>query len=263
MTLFAICCYVLMSDFNTSSVNASAKCEVSFHFDGLHAIAFGDPSKISNGILNAHHHNPKVEIKEIEKGNEKVLFSVEGQHLYKKVLNISMPNKQLYPKRYYSVDMNKDKQDSRWCLDMESDLFQKELYLKDNFFTKIHFNVGTFYAENVTEEKYQFVVGSKIHSFNRQIGRPNLRVDLSQNDDLVINGLSKLIKLPYKKGINYSVVITNLPPKDMMDINHFVFYYDLLKTDVPNYMPVAVKKAAFRPYPIVCDGVIFSKSVIK
>ena len=147
MTLFAICCYVLMSDFNTSSVNASAKCEVSFHFDGLQAIAFGDSKRVSDGILDVHHHTPLIEIKEIKAGKETTIRTIKADELKGKVLNIDVPNIQLQPTRYYSPDMSKDTQDFRWCLDLESDLFQKQLYLReDKLFAKIHFQVGEFFA---------------------------------------------------------------------------------------------------------------------
>ncbi|MBI4853652.1 MAG: hypothetical protein HY819_17810 [Acidobacteria bacterium] len=261
LVIFVCICIATMM-VNNVDVNASAKCEVKFMFDGLQAIAFGNPDKVTDGILDAHHHTPKIEIKEIQKGREKVIANFEGKDLYKKVLNISMPNSPHKPIRYYSPNMNKDTSDFRWCLDIETDLFQKQLYLKDNFFTKINFNVGTFYAENVTEEKYQFAVGSKIHSFNREIGRPTLKVNMGKDDSLIIAGLAKEIKLAYQNGVNYSVSISNLPSKDMMSINHFVFYYDLMKTDVQRFMPLAVKKASFLPAPIICDSIVFGKSRI-
>ena len=260
MLFVAIFAYITVVNIN--GVNAGGRCEVKFTFDGLQAIAFGDPTRVSDGILDAHHHNPKIEIKQISNGKEKLIQTIEGKELYKKVLSVLVPNKQLHPQRYYSPDMTKDRTDFRWCLDIENDLFQKQLYLKDNFLTKIHFNTGTFYAENVTENKYQFTAGSKIHSFNRQIGRPMLKVELNSNEKLVISGLDKEINLPYQVGTSYSISIANLPPQDMMDINHFSFYYDALKTDVPRFMPLAVKKATFRPAPIICDSIVFGKSTI-
>ncbi|KAF0244035.1 MAG: hypothetical protein FD167_3694, partial [bacterium] len=160
-------------------------------------------------------------------------------------------------------DMTQDTTDFRWCLDIENDLFQRELYLKDNFLTKIHFNTGTFYAENVTENKYQFTAGSKIHSFNRQIGRPMLKVELDKQENLIITGLDKEIKLLYFTNISYQINITNLPPEDMANIDHFSFYYNAVKVDVPQYMPIMVKKATFRPSPMICEAVIFGKSSIK
>lgn len=254
--------FISISMINTSISSAIEKTEVNFHFDGLQAIAFGNASKVTDGILDAHHHTPQIEIKKVTKKAEKVIYNIVGNKLHKKVLNVFVPNKQVEPVKYYSVNMNRDKQDFRWCLDIESDLFQKQLYLKDNFLTKIHFNTGTFYAENVTQGKYHFTAGSKMHSFNRQIGRPTVKVELSQNENLIISGLSEEIKLPYEVGASYSIVVSNLPSADMMSIDHFVFYYDLVKTNVPKFMPSPVAKAAFYPKPVICEAVVFGKSVI-
>lgn len=260
MMFFVVCFCLSMTKVN---VDASSKSEVSFHFDGLQAIAFGDPTRASSGILDVHHHMPTIEIKQIRQGKETTINIIKGDQLKGKTLNVSMPNNRLQPKRYYSPDMNKDKQDFRWCLDVENDLFQKQLYLKDNFFAKIHFNVGMFYAENVTENKYQFVAGSTLHKFNREIGRPTLKVGLDKQDSLVISGLKEEVKLAYQPGTNYSVTISNIPSKDMMSIDHFVFYYDAVKVNVPKFMPIPVEKAAYNPKPILCDSLIFGKSVIK
>jgi len=263
MVFFAVCFCVLMSNVNNSNVNADAKCEVSFHFDGLQAIAFGDSKRVSDGILDVHHHSPLIEVKEIKGGKETIIRTIKADELKGKVLNVDVPNNQQQPKRYYSLDMSKDTQDFRWCLDIENDLFQKQLYLKDNFFAKIHFNTGMFYAERLTENKYQFVAGTKVHNFKREIGRPNGRMQLSKGQNLVINGLDKAMTLTYQPGVSYSVDITNLPTKDMMNMDHFAFYYDLVKTDVPKYMPMMVKKASFAPHPMVCESIIFGKSFIK
>jgi hypothetical protein len=256
----AVCVFTMLG--NIGNVSAVNKCEVKFSFDGLQALAFGNPTRVTDGLLEAHHHTAQIVIKRIEKNREQLINKIEGKSLNKKILNVSVPNKQLEPVRYFSSDMNKDKQDFRWCLDIESDLFQKQLYLKDNFMTKIRFNTGTFYAENITEGKYQFVAGSILHSFNRQIGRPTLKVELSQNESLIISGLDEEIKLPYKAGVSYSIAINNLPPQDMMDINHFSFYYDSIKTNVPRFMPMLVQKVSFIPHPIVCEAAIFGKSSI-
>ncbi|MFY9224220.1 MAG: hypothetical protein WAQ98_16230, partial [Blastocatellia bacterium] len=179
-----------------------------------------------------------------------------------KVLNVDVPNTQLHPTRYYSPDMSKDTQDFRWCLDIENDLFQKQLYLKDEFFAKIHFNTGTFYAERLTDDKYQFVAGTKIHNFKREIAAPSAKVLLNKHQSLLLNGLATEISLPYRENVNYQISITNLPTKDMMNMDHFAFYYDLIKTDVPKYMPVLVKKAAYLPRPLMCEAIILGKSKI-
>ncbi|MFY9223343.1 MAG: hypothetical protein WAQ98_11775 [Blastocatellia bacterium] len=260
MMFFVVCFCLSMTKVN---VDASSKSEVSFHFDGLQAIAFGDPTRVSSGILDVHHHVASIEIKQIKQGKETIIQTIKADELKGKTLNVNVPNNRLQPKRYYSPDMSKDKQDFRWCLDIENDLFQKQLYLKDNFFAKIHFNSGMFYSENVTENKYQFVSGSSLHKFNREIGRPVLKVGLDKQDSLVISGLKNEVSLAYQPGTNYSVTISNLPSKDMMNIDHFVFYYDAVKVNVPKFMPLPVEKAAYNPKPILCDSLIFGKSVIK
>ncbi len=263
MVFFAICGYVVMSGVNNGSVNADVKCEVNFHFDGLQAIAFGDSKRVSDGILDVHHHTPNIEIKQIKQGKETTIYNIKANELKGKALTISVPNNGLQPKKYYSPDMSKDTQDFRWCLDIESDLFQKQLYLReDKLFCKIHFQVGEFFTNQLTEDKYQFVAGSKLHSFNRRIGEPAARVQLGVGNNLVINGLDRAINLPYVDGASYKVNITNLPPKDMMNMDHFAFYYDVVKTTTTQFMPVASKKVAFGPRPYICGAAIFGKSSI-
>jgi hypothetical protein len=264
MTLFAICCYVLISDFNTSSVNTSVKCEVSFHFDGLQAIAFGDSKRVSDGILDVHHHTPLIEIKEIKAGKETLIRTIKADELKGKVLNIDVPNTQLQPTRYYSPDMSKDTQDFRWCLDIENDLFQKQLYLReDKLFCKIHFMEGEFFASQLTDGKYQFISGSKILSFNRRIGEPGAKLQLVKGESLVITGFDEPISLPYLSNASYKIDITNLPSRDMMNMDHFAFYYDAVKEDVTKFMPIVSKKAAFVPRPLLCGATVFGKSRIQ
>jgi hypothetical protein len=270
LTLFAT---FICSNFDVNA-NKVDKSEVIFTFDGLQVLAFGNPDKVSDGILDVSHHTPKLEIKQIDRNRkEKLIATYQGKDLYKKVLNITLPNNSLNlnnptnslkPTRYYSYDMNKDKQDFRWCLDLESDLFQKQLYLKeDRLFAKIHFNVGTFFSASVTDEKYKFTSGSKIHSFNRELGTPGASVELQSNDRLVISGLDKQISLPYQMGVSYKVDITNLPPKDMASIDHFGFYYDVMRERVDRFMPVMVQKSGYFPRPLACEAVILGKSTVK
>ena len=262
MLFVAIFAYITVV--NISGVNAGGRCEVKFTFDGLQAIAFGDPTRVSDGILDAHHHNPKIEIKQISNGKEKLIQTIEGKELYKKVLNVLVPNKQLHPQRYYSPDMTKDTTDFRWCLDIENDLFQRELYLKEEkFYTKIHFQVGEFVTDHITDDKYQFVTNTKIHSFKREVGFPAGHLQLQEKDSLVISGLEKDITLYYLNGVSYQVNITNLPPKDMMNMDHFVFYYDVLKTDVPRFMPIVAQKAAYFPRPYLCAATVLGRSSIE
>ncbi|MFY9223238.1 MAG: hypothetical protein WAQ98_11235 [Blastocatellia bacterium] len=251
--------------FGASNSNADSKCDVSFHFDGLQVIAFGSSKRVSDGILDVHHHEPNIEIKQIKQGKESIVRVIKASELKDKTLNISIPSKQLNPTKYLSPDMSKDTQDFRWCLDLENDLFQKQLYLReDKLFTKIHFQVGEFFTSQLTDEKYKFVAGSKLHSFNRKIGRPGASVKLGDGEQLLISGLDKTISLPYVGGgASYKVNITNLPPKDMMSIDHFGFYYDFVKEPVTRFMPIEIGKASYSPRPYLCEAIILSKSFIK
>jgi hypothetical protein len=245
------------------SIYGNSFCYVNFHFDGLQAIAFGDSKRVSNGILDVHHHNPLIEIKEIKAGKETIIRTIKADELKGKVLNVDVPNTQLQPTRYYSPDMSKDSQDFRWCLDLESDLFQKQLYLReDKLFAKIHFQVGSFFATQLTEEKYKFVAGSTMHNFNRRIGRPGASIKLGYGQQLLIDGLDKPIVLPYINTVSYQISITNLPPKEMTSMDHFGFYYDVFKEPVKKFMPIEAKIVGYRPAPFLCEAVVLSKSSI-
>lgn len=259
ISFVAVCFYA-----SITAIGNTSKCTIQIDFDGLQAIAFGDSTKVSDGILDVAHHTPNIEIKRSENGKESVISNLKTTDLKGKALNISIANKHLSPTRYYSKDISKDPSDFRWCLDIESDIFQKQLYLKeDKFFCKIHFLLGEFFATDLSQDKYQFVTNSTIHSLKRQIATPRAKIELQQTDKLVITGLDKEIDLPYQAGVSYSINITNLPPKSMASMDHFAFYYNVIKADVPQFMPVVVQKAAFFPKPLICSPIIFSKSSIK
>ncbi len=260
MMFVTMCIYVSSVIGNTSNNT----CTVKFDFDGLQALAFGDSVKVTDGILNVAHHTPNIDIKKVEDGKETMLYTIKSEELKNHIINISVPNKQVSPTRYFSTDMTKDSSDFKWCLDIENDLFQKQLYLKnDKFFCKIHFLTGEFITDRITEDKYQFASDTSILPFNRQIGEPGARIDLTEGSNLLITGLDKDITLPYTVGVSYKVSVTNLPPKNMMNIDHFAFYYDFIKTDVTKFMPVVVKKAAFVPRPLLCGASVFGKSSIE
>jgi len=257
--LFVVCLFAL----TTTNIASNSTSKVTFSFDGLGVLAFGDSTKASLGILDVIHHTPNIEIKTIENGKQKAVQIISANRLKNVTLTVSLPNNSLQPSRHYSTDMSKDKTDFRWCLDMESDLFQKQLYLKqDKLTTKIHFTTGNFYTASLSPDKYQFTANSTIHSFNRQIGTPGASVQLQQGDVLNIAGLAQDIALPYRASTSYEIAITNLPPKDMMSMDHFLFYYDALKEPVTKFMPVQVKKAAYYPYPLVCDFIVLGKSKV-
>lgn len=248
----------------TTTTANNSKCLVNFDFDGLQILAFGHARQVTDGILDVVHHTPQIQIKKTQAGKTETLTTVNAEELKTKVLNISLPNRELNPSRYYSSDMTRDINDFRWCLDMESDLFQKQLYLNESkLFCKIRFNVGQFYTTHLTDDAYQFYAGEIQNSFNRRIGEPGAKIELHQQEKLDISGLDSLISLPYESGASYQVSVTNLPPKDMMSMDHFSYYYEIFKDqDLKRFMPVIVKKAAYGPHPFICSPVGLSKSRI-
>lgn len=247
------------------SIASSSTCTVKFHFDGLQVIAFGNPTKASVGILDVHHHTPNIKISKTINNKTSIFREITSKQLINKAINISVPNSPLSPTRHITSNPNRDLTDFSWCLDLEKDLFQKQLYLRDDkLFSKIHFSNGAFnfYSASVSSGKYQFYSNAQKHSFNREIGTPAARLELQPNNVLLIAGMGENVTLPYQAGVSYQVDITNLPPKDMMNIDHFAYYYDVFGTPVERFMPIEAKKVAYRPAPFLCEAVILSRSAI-
>ncbi|KAF0207740.1 MAG: hypothetical protein FD167_5479, partial [bacterium] len=131
--LFVAACFLVSTgNVASNSTSTSTTSNVTFLFDGLGVIAFGDPARASLGILDVVHHTPQIQIKTLENGREKTIQTIADRELKNAVISISVPNKPSTPTRYYSADMNKNTADFRWCLDLETDLFQKQLYLKQD-----------------------------------------------------------------------------------------------------------------------------------
>jgi hypothetical protein len=82
---------------------------------------------------------------------------------------------------------------------------------------------------------------------------------LSTGQAVVIAGLSQPLTLSAQAGTNYLVELTNLPPQEMMNIEHFEFYYDVIDEDLPRYTPILVEKSFFSASTI-CIPAIFSLS---
>lgn len=259
LLLFLVFCFVATTTNIVGSNTVTS--QVNFHFDGLQVLAFGDSNRVSLGIMDVPHHTPEIKIVRVEKGRAVSLAIITAKELRNQEVTLDVPNKKLQPTRHYSPDMNKDKQDFRWCLDLENDLFQKQLHLKDQFFTKIRFNTGTFFAGELSKEQYQFTNGSRLHGFKRAIANPAAQISMIEGENVLISYGKERLSLPAKAGVNYSIDITNLPRPDYA-ANHFFHYYDLLKTDVVRYEPVKATKIAYAPYPVFCNSVVLSRSRI-
>ncbi|MBL8149087.1 MAG: hypothetical protein JNN15_04085 [Blastocatellia bacterium] len=239
---------------------------VTFEFDGMMAVFAGDPQRVSVGILDVHHHTPQLVVYKLIAGERREVARFEGEQL-NQVLNVSVLSEnpvkaaRLKPTRYTGLDGSSD-QDFRWTLDIERELYQRPLRTKDNFFGKIHFQTGTFYSSRMSEDLVRFVSveGNSWLPFLRQIARPATKIDLAAGQELFIEGLGQ--KLKAESDVNYLVSVTNLPPEDMMSMDHFEYYYSIIDEDVTRYTPVEIKKSFFG-IGVFCVPVVFGQSPIK
>jgi hypothetical protein len=268
LSFFAMMVLLIASSENTGKAagspqpNPAEEATVSINFEGLMAICFGSSERVSTGLLDVHHHTPEIKITRVKDGSRKDLAILKGEQLrttfYFDVEGRSNPS----VSRYYGESIN-DSNDFRWNIDLESDLYQRMLYVReDKLFGKIHFSSGLFYAGKRTERPVRFFAADnsgKVLPFNRYIAAPAAKINLSAGEALVIRGGKETIRLTAEPGVRYEIEINNMPAADMADMNHFSFYYDVVGVKVTPYSPVMVKKA-FTGGPIICASAVFSRS---
>ncbi|MBL8152510.1 MAG: hypothetical protein JNN15_21545, partial [Blastocatellia bacterium] len=199
---------------------------------------------MSVGFLNAHHHTPKIVIYKLidNERREVARFSDEDLKRTLTVSVVGMNDLSTKPSLYQVLDGEQtDERDFRWTVDVERDLYKRKLKIKDNFFGKIHFQTGLFYSSKLSQEVLKFVSvdSSQTLPFFRQIGRPAAAVDLTIDQEVVITGLSQSVRLSAQNNTNYLVSVSNLPPEDMMNMDHFGFYYSVIDEELVRYLPVA------------------------
>jgi hypothetical protein len=254
------------SNSNTATlrpVTPREEATVSFSFDGLMAICFGNPARVSAGLLDVHHHTPELTITRVKGENRSTMAVLKGEQL-RGVFYVDVEgNTKTGVSRYYAESMN-DPNDFRWNVDLEGDLHQRQLYVKEEkLFGKIHFNSGLFYAENLSEETVRFFAADnsgKLLPFNRKVAAPAAKVNLMQGEALVIRGAKDQIRLVAEPGVRYEVTVNNLPPADMANMDHWLYYYDVIGTKVTPYQPVMTKKAVLSPRPLLCIPALFTRS---
>lgn len=272
MFLFIFILAVVGLTVNASGSNKSAalqpispKEEASVHmnFDGLMTVCFGDPARVSAGFLDVHHHTPEIVIAKIENGKSRTIAKLSGDELRGSLYFDVEGESKTAVSRYYG-DLQSDQNDFRWNIDLEGDLYQRQLYIKEEkLFGKIHFSSGLFYSDNLTDKPVRFYAADdmgKAHPFNRRVGAPAAKLNLALGDALVIKSEKQTLRFKAESGVRYEIRINNLPPSDMANLDHWLFYYDVVGSNVTKYMPVMIQKAAFGPRPMLCDPVIFSKS---
>jgi hypothetical protein len=254
-------------DSNSSDwVDPREEATVSISFDGLMALCFGNPDRVSVGLLDVDHHTPEITIIKVKGESHTKMAILAGKDLRSGLfIDVEGKNRSSIS-RYFAESMD-DPKDFRWNIDMEEDLYQRQLHIKEErLFGKIHFGTGLFYTGELSDEFIQFFAADNSGSvlpFNRRYGSPAAKINLETGDSLVIKGEKVNLRLVAEPGVKYEMKINNLPPASMANMDHWLFYYDVVGTKLTPYMPVAVQKATFGPKPLLCMPVIFSRSQLK
>jgi hypothetical protein len=272
MTLFGLFVLVVLGFSIKASSNSSSsplpvtprdEATVSFDFDGLMGICFGNQERVSAGLLNVPHHTPEIKITRIDAGKRSTMAVLRGEQLRGTFYVDVEGRTKSAVSRYYGESID-DPNDFRWNIDLEGDLYQKKLHImEEKLFGKIHFGGGLFFASNLTDHSVRFFAADnsgKALPFNRRIAAPSAKINLAIGDTLLIRGVKNSIRLVAEPGVRYEVSVTNLPPSDMANMEHWIYYYDLLGEQVTPYMPVIAQKTAFGPKPLLCMPVVFSLS---
>lgn len=274
MFVFGIITFLAISLFTVVSGNShfaaapapipSQEASVRFTFDGMIALCFGNAERVSAGFLDAHHHTPELKIVKIENNKKSEIAVLDAEQLRNKLFIDVEGGPSTGVSRYYGESMSSDENDFRWNIDLENDLHQRQLYVNEKkLWGKIHFNTGLFYAGEMTERPVQFFAADnsgKVLPFNRRIAQPEAKVNLAMGQTLVIRGGEQVVRLTAQPGVRYEVEITNLPPKSMASMDHFLMYYDVIDAKVTKYSPIQVKKAVFAGGPVMCGVAVFSRS---
>ncbi|MEW6732321.1 MAG: hypothetical protein AB1489_13410 [Acidobacteriota bacterium] len=246
--------------------NPSAEANVTISFDGLMALCFGNPDRVSVAILDVHHHTPTLMVREVINNRRTVIATLKSEQL-RGTLYIDLENRSAGVSKYLSTAMQQDPNDFRWNIDMEGDLHQRELQLKEEkLFGKIHIGMGLFYAANLSEERVRFLAADgsgKALPFNRRVATPAAKINLINGQAMVImNGKDK-IRLVGREGVGYEIAITNEPPAEMASMDHFTYYYDFIGVNVTPYNIALAHKASFAPFPLSCMSIVFGKSQLR
>jgi hypothetical protein len=236
---------------------------VTFEFDGMMGLFMGSSEKVTVGLLDAHHHRPEMAIYKLTGGEKREVARFRGDQL-KRTINISVVggSGSQRPFQYLAMEgREKDEQDFRWTLDIEGELYGRKLKIKqDSFFAKVHFKTGVFYSGSLSEYRTKFTSeDGRVLPFDRRVGTPASKIDLSSGQALVIEGLAEPVTLNAQSGTSYFVDLTNLPPQEMMSIQHFEFYYESIDEQLPKYTPFIAEKSVFKRSSL-CTPLTFSLS---
>jgi hypothetical protein len=274
MRTLAIICSLLVLLFVTSTANqvtaqrpsgsGQVPGNVSITFDGMEALFFGQEGRVTVGMLDAHHHTPVITVTQIANNQRTVIAELRGKQL-SGLLSIDAEGVGATGvQRWQANDMKADANDARWMIDFNELYPGKTLTIKEELLSaKIQINVGMFHADKLSAAPVKFFSSNesgKTLSFNRKVGYPAAKVNLSEGDKLTISGRNFApVRLIGAKGTQYQIAINNLPPRNMMSMDHFLNYYDIINEALPRYVPVYAIKASFDPYPAMCAPVAFGR----
>ena len=273
-TILFFCIFTLVA-FNLSNRASSSnsalhpaspkeEASVSFSFDGMEALFWGSPERVSVGILNVPNHMPKVVITRISKGQKSVVATLESKQLMGSLF-VDVEGRSESVRHYYGASMENDPNDSRWLLDFNELYPGRKFSIKEeSLWGKIHFSTGLFYADRLSEINARFIAvdgSGRMLPFNRRIAEPGAKINLSSGDALVIkNENTELLRLASESNVRYEIDITNVPRPDMAAMDHFINFYGIINESVTRYVPLLVNKTAFSPAPYRCIPVKFSQS---
>ncbi|MEW6737208.1 MAG: hypothetical protein AB1489_38340 [Acidobacteriota bacterium] len=224
----------------TQPLKPTDDASVKISFDGMIAIMMGNPERVTAAFLDVCHHTPTITITRVRNQQRTVIATLQGEQLrgtvqidIESATSAIRSNRQRVSK-YYAASVSNDANDFRWTVDFEKDLhpLYRPMQIKEEkLFGKIHINTGLFYADNLSEEIYHFVAADgsgKALPFQRQIATVAAQVILNNGESLVINGNNEDIRFSSEYSIQYEVAITNTPPPNMANVDHWLYYYDII-----------------------------------
>jgi hypothetical protein len=238
---------------------------VQINFDGMEALFFGAPERVSVGVLNAHNHRPKITVTKVVNQERTLVAQLSGAQLSKPIFIDAEGLAATGVSRYLAENKEVDPYDARWMIDF-NELYPEKLTInEDKLFTKVHISSGLFYSDKLSKGKAKFFAADgsqKTLKVNRRMAQPAAKLNLSNGDKLIISGNFEPIRLVGSANVSYQIDITNLPPKNAMSMDHFLHYYEIVEQPLETYVPVWAFKAAFDPFPSVCPSLLFSLTTI-
>jgi hypothetical protein len=234
---------------------------VQINFDGMEALFFGAPERVSVGVLNAHNHRPKITVTKVVNQERTLVAQLTGAQLSKPIFIDAEGLAATGVSRYLAENKEVDPYDARWMIDF-NELYPEKLTInEDKLFTKVHISSGLFYSDKLSKGKAKFFAADgsqKTLKVNRRMAQPAAKLNLSNGDKLIISGNFEPIRLVGSANVSYQIDITNLPPKNAMSMDHFLHYYEIVAEPLEKYVPVYAFKAGYDPAPSVCLPLLFS-----